>query len=385
MPDRVHARHAPTLRQIAVCREYLVCLLSLPITAALPDNYELLERSDLAGLVETRPCRSPPDEQFDTERRSVLRLIAGVAAVTTAVGLGASSTASAAQKKTGPYADPTNPVLEKGNMRLDPKRAALVVIDPQVDFMSPKGLAWPWVGESVTEHNVVQILHQLFMASKQAGMTVAISPHHYYPWDHDRKVQGPLELFQRKNGIFDRKGPIRSMVSKIPALIFCRSQEIHQRWQDHHLLTAQAIWSPDQRSLVPVAQATRRPDRSYRDAGQHVYGVTPARVSRAGFRGRGRTRCDRSTQDTRRRRLSLGADQLPPHSKRPLKYRRDDQDDQRSSLVREAISRSWTIAMMRSRRASAWTIKASTVCNLPFSSAIASTQSTKCSPTEGLS
>jgi len=164
-----------------------------------------------------------PDEQFDTERRSLLRSIAGVAAVTTAVGLGASSTASATQKKTGPYADPTNPVLEKGNMRLDPKRAALVVIDLQVNFMSPKDLAWPWVGESVTEHNVVQILHRLFMASKQAGMTVAISPHHYYPWDHDWKVQGPLELFQRKNGIFDRKGPIRSMVSNNPALIFCRT------------------------------------------------------------------------------------------------------------------------------------------------------------------
>lgn len=92
-------------------------------------------------------------------------------------------------------------------MRLDPKRAALVVIDLQVDFMSPKGLAWPWLGESVTEHNVVQNLHRLFMASKQAGMTVAISPRHYCPWDHDWKVQGPLELFQHNNRIFDRKGP----------------------------------------------------------------------------------------------------------------------------------------------------------------------------------
>jgi hypothetical protein len=36
---------------------------------------------------------------------------------------------------------------------------------------------------------------------------VAISPHHYYHWDHTWKIQGPLEIFQHKVGIFDRNGP----------------------------------------------------------------------------------------------------------------------------------------------------------------------------------
>jgi nicotinamidase-related amidase len=92
-------------------------------------------------------------------------------------------------------------------MVLDPSRVALVVIDPQIDFMSPRGKAWPVVGESVTEHKVVPNLHRLFQAAKAAGIPVAISPHHYYPWDHEWKVQGPLELFQHEAGIFDRKGP----------------------------------------------------------------------------------------------------------------------------------------------------------------------------------
>jgi hypothetical protein len=61
---------------------------------------------------------------------------------------------------------------------------ALVVIDPQIDFMSPKGLTWPIVGESVTEHNVVSNLDRLFGPAKKAGITVAISPHYYYRWDH---------------------------------------------------------------------------------------------------------------------------------------------------------------------------------------------------------
>ncbi len=92
-------------------------------------------------------------------------------------------------------------------MKLNRERVALVVIDPQIDFMSPKGLAWPVVGESVTEHNVVPNLIRLFEASKQAGITVAISPHYYYHWDHAWKFSAPIEDFQHKLGIFDRKGP----------------------------------------------------------------------------------------------------------------------------------------------------------------------------------
>jgi nicotinamidase-related amidase len=138
-------------------------------------------------------------------RRSLLSVLAGAGA---AAALTAAGAGQARAETQDPYADPVNPGLPKGNMKLDVSRAALVVIDPQIDFMSPKGLAWPVVGESVTEHNVVPNLGRLFAAAKQAGITVAISPHWYYHWDHTWKVQGPLEVFQHKLGIFDRKGPL---------------------------------------------------------------------------------------------------------------------------------------------------------------------------------
>ncbi|SDA96755.1 isochorismatase family cysteine hydrolase [Sinorhizobium sp. NFACC03] len=144
------------------------------------------------------------DHCCNSQRRSFLKTFAGVAAAS-AVTVAGASTAQAATMDA--YADPANPALEKGNMKLDPSRAALVVIDPQIDFMSPVGRAWPVVGESVTEHNVVPNLSRLFQAAKAAGIVVAISPHHYYPWDHDWKIQGPLEVFQHQVGIFDRKGP----------------------------------------------------------------------------------------------------------------------------------------------------------------------------------
>lgn len=105
------------------------------------------------------------------------------------------------------YADTATPVLPKTAMTLDLARTALVVIDPQVDVMSPKGLAWPAVGESVTENNLVPNLLELFAAAKQAGITVAVSPHYYYCWDHHWRWQAPLEKFQHDVGAFDRKGP----------------------------------------------------------------------------------------------------------------------------------------------------------------------------------
>lgn len=146
------------------------------------------------------------DQQETAGRRSFLTAVASFAGASAAVAVGARA-ANAAQTTGDAYADPTNPALQKGAMKLDVKRSALVVIDPQNDFMSPKGLAWPVVGESVTEHKVVPNLMRLFQAAKAADIVVAISPHYYYRWDHAWKFQAPLEVFQHKIGIFDREGP----------------------------------------------------------------------------------------------------------------------------------------------------------------------------------
>lgn len=105
------------------------------------------------------------------------------------------------------YADTPTPALPTMAMTLDLRRTALVVIDPQIDVMSAKGRAWAAVGESVTENNLVPNLVELFTAAKKAGIVVAVSPHHYYGWDHRWRWQAPLEKFQHEVGAFDRKGP----------------------------------------------------------------------------------------------------------------------------------------------------------------------------------
>ena len=85
---------------------------------------------------------------------------------------------------------------------------ALVVTDPQIDFLSPDGVAWGVVGASVERHNTVANIGRLLKAAKARGMTVAISPHFYFPTDHGWRFSGPLEKLMHALGMFDRKGPL---------------------------------------------------------------------------------------------------------------------------------------------------------------------------------
>ena len=92
-------------------------------------------------------------------------------------------------------------------MKLNVQRAALPVTAPQADFLSPKGVTWGLVGESVTEQRTVPNIGRLLEAVKQAGIPVVVSPHYYYPTDHGWCVEGALEKVMHSIGMFDRKGP----------------------------------------------------------------------------------------------------------------------------------------------------------------------------------
>ena len=96
-------------------------------------------------------CKHPrslqEDHEHTTDRRGFLKTGVG-SAVAVAALAGANRLATAAED---PYADPAEPALPPSDMVLDTGRAALVVSDPQVDFLSPDGVTWGVVGESVTQ------------------------------------------------------------------------------------------------------------------------------------------------------------------------------------------------------------------------------------------
>lgn len=119
--------------------------------------------------------------------------LAAVAAVLFAVGAGAGD--ARAQ-------------LPDPGMAVDPGTTALVVTDPQNDFLSPEGVTWGVVGESVTENNTVANIGALLETAKAKGFQVFVSPHYYYPTDHGWKFGGALEVLMHNIGMFDRQGAL---------------------------------------------------------------------------------------------------------------------------------------------------------------------------------
>jgi hypothetical protein len=56
---------------------------------------------------------------------------------------------------------------------------------PANEVLSDKGLAWPFVGESVTENKTVENMNRIFKAAKENGYEVFISPHYFFPMTVD--------------------------------------------------------------------------------------------------------------------------------------------------------------------------------------------------------
>ena len=119
---------------------------------------------------------------------SVTKLVTAIAL------LGFISTASAA--------------LPDPGMEIVKGRTALLITDPQNDFLSPDGVAWGVVGESVKANNTVENIDALFKTAKANDIPVFVSPHYYYPTDHGWHFEGALEALMHTIGMFDRKGAL---------------------------------------------------------------------------------------------------------------------------------------------------------------------------------
>jgi len=93
-------------------------------------------------------------------------------------------------------------------MDINRKRTALLVIDPQNDFLSEKGATWQLVGDSVTENRTIDNIERLFQAAKKNGFEVFVSPHYYYPTDGEWKFGGTVEKIMHEINMFGRSGAL---------------------------------------------------------------------------------------------------------------------------------------------------------------------------------
>lgn len=84
---------------------------------------------------------------------------------------------------------------------LDIHRTALLIIDPQNDFLSPGGVVWDLVGETVTRNQVVEHLVALRKAANTAKIPIFYSPHYYTETEYQAwKHLNPIDKI-----MFDRK------------------------------------------------------------------------------------------------------------------------------------------------------------------------------------
>ena len=93
-------------------------------------------------------------------------------------------------------------------MQFSQNDTALVVIDPQNDVLSEKGVSWALVGESVKENNTVENLARLFRAAKEQDFGVFISPHYLYSFDQAWQYGGAVEKMMLEDKEFFRPDPL---------------------------------------------------------------------------------------------------------------------------------------------------------------------------------
>jgi nicotinamidase-related amidase len=91
-------------------------------------------------------------------------------------------------------------------MDINKTDTAVVFIDPQIEVLSDKGLAWGLVGDSVRENKTVENMERIFKAAEENGYEVFISSHYFFPTDSGWKFSGPLETEEAETKMFARSG-----------------------------------------------------------------------------------------------------------------------------------------------------------------------------------
>lgn len=99
---------------------------------------------------------------------------------------------------------PINDGLPLPGFEVEPGKTAIVITDPQNDFLSPEGVTWGVVGQSITENGTVENIGSLFEVADETGMPVFVSPHYYFEHDHRWQFEGTLETLMHGIGMFDR-------------------------------------------------------------------------------------------------------------------------------------------------------------------------------------
>ncbi len=191
---------------------------------------------------------------FRTLSTSLALAILGGAATISAgsIVLGLGATAAGAQEARAATATmpPVNDGLPMPGFDITQGDTAIVITDPQNDFLSPDGVTWGVVGQSITENGTVENLDALFAVAEEVGMPLFVSPHYYFEHDHKWHFEGTLETLMHSIGMFDRPSALDMTGFEGSGADWLESYK-HYFEHDHVLVTSpHKVYGPDSNDLA---------------------------------------------------------------------------------------------------------------------------------------
>ena len=150
-----------------------------------------------------RNCQGTPAARPAAPRYVSAVLLAGFVALAFTPIVSAEAEAGVSRAVTA-KTPPVDDGLPTPGFVIEPGKTAIVITDPQNDFLSPEGVTWGVVGQSITENGTVENIGALFDVAEETGMPVFVSPHYYFEHDHRWQFEGTLETLMHGIGMFDR-------------------------------------------------------------------------------------------------------------------------------------------------------------------------------------
>ena len=149
-----------------------------------------------------------------------------------------------------PYADPSLSGLPVAPVTFSNDDTALVIVDPQVDFLSPEGVAWGAVGESVAEHNVVNNIEALMSTAASVEIPMFVSPHYYFPHDYEWKFKGRAETLMHNIRMFERAHTLTEPTKPLNGADWMPQYKPYIEGESSVVTSPHKIYGPEQNDLV---------------------------------------------------------------------------------------------------------------------------------------
>lgn len=98
---------------------------------------------------------------------------------------------------------------EGKSVQINKATTALLITDPQNDFLAETGSAYGLVKDNLKEVGTIGNIDKLFKTAKKTKMKVFVSPHHYFPHDKGWGHRGELQKTISQIDMFVVSDPIK--------------------------------------------------------------------------------------------------------------------------------------------------------------------------------